>query len=249
MFEKLVVDIVGATRSILLWSPCFLWRLIHRRWWIIRRKIPYGCYCLVELVEEIDVLAVFEVVAVCKELDVLYDGAIILSLCFSQSNWFFRVFNPGKHCFSFNWIESTSSDTGIWFLHRWIIRVRDESARLRVWNIFSDFNFWISFFFSNEMLTIFGWSHVRLTTIGALKTDCVYPSKQWILNTGINSEQTVHTKIAITGPWIINTCICNDFKPNSTYRQEVLIKCEIATYSMLNYKLWLIINHPILEKN
>ena len=23
-------------------SPCFWWRLIHRRWWIIRRKISYG---------------------------------------------------------------------------------------------------------------------------------------------------------------------------------------------------------------
>jgi hypothetical protein len=43
-------------------------------------------------------------------------------------------------------------------------------------------------------------THVRLTTIGALKTDCVYPSKQCILNTGINSEQAVHTKTAITGP-------------------------------------------------
>ena len=159
-------------------------------------------------------------------------------MLYSQSNWFFRVFNLGKHCFSFNWIESTSSDTGIWFLHRWIIRVRDESARFRVCNMFFRFYFLDFFFFSNEMLTIFGWSHVRLTTIGALKTDCVYPSKQCILNTGINSEETVHTKTAITGPWTMNTCICNEFKPNSTYRQGVLIKWEIATYLMLNYKLW-----------
>ena len=58
-------------------------------------------FCLVELVEEIDGLAVFEVVAVCEELYALY-GVIILSFCLNQSRWFFHFFNPGKHCFSFN---------------------------------------------------------------------------------------------------------------------------------------------------
>jgi hypothetical protein len=69
---------------------------------------------------------------------------------------------------SFNWIENTLSDTGIWFLHMWIIRDRDESARLRVWYIIFWFNF-LDIIFFQEILTIFRWSHVRLTTIGALR--------------------------------------------------------------------------------
>jgi hypothetical protein len=52
------------------------------------------------LVEEIEVLN--EVEAVCEELDVLCDGVTIFSFGSSQSWWFFRVFNPGKHCLSFN---------------------------------------------------------------------------------------------------------------------------------------------------
>jgi hypothetical protein len=46
-----------------------------------------------------------------------------------------------------------------------IILCRDESARFRVWN--NCFWFYLlDFFFSNEMLTIFGWSHVRLHMFG-----------------------------------------------------------------------------------
>ena len=60
----------------------------------------------------------------------------IFSFGFSQSSWFSNVFNRSEHCFSFNWIENTLSDTGIHYFHRWIIRRRDESARFRVWHIF-----------------------------------------------------------------------------------------------------------------
>ena len=119
------------------------------------------------LVEEIEVLT--EVEAVCEELDVLCDGVRNVFFWFnSQPSWFFRVFNPGKYCLSFNWIENKLSDTGIWFLHRWIIRGRDESVRLMVWYIFFWFNF-LDLFFFQEILTIFRWSHVRLPTIGALR--------------------------------------------------------------------------------
>ena len=149
-------------------SPRFWWRLIHGRWWIIRRKIPYRfllriiklSISIVDLdrvlnqfamslwrtfgeftfwsfvvyiffvVEEIEVLT--EVVAVWEELDVLWCFYICFFWFTSKSSWFFGVLNPGKHCLSFNWIENTLSDTGIRFLCRWIIRCRDESARLRV---------------------------------------------------------------------------------------------------------------------
>ena len=54
-----------------------------------------------------------------------------------------------EHCLSRNWVINTFSNTGIWFLHMWIIRDRDESACLRVWNILSEFTFWVSFSFRN----------------------------------------------------------------------------------------------------
>ena len=66
-------------------------------------------------------------------------------LVYQSAELVFPCFLSGKHCLSFSWIENTPSDTGIRFLCGWIIRCRDESARLRVWNIFSDFIFWISF--------------------------------------------------------------------------------------------------------
>ena len=52
------------------------------------------------LVEEIEILT--EVEAVCEELDVLCDGVIFFSFGLSQPSWFFGVFNPCKHCLSFN---------------------------------------------------------------------------------------------------------------------------------------------------
>ena len=51
------------------------------------------------LVEEIEMLTVE---AVCEELDVLCDGVIFFSFGLSQPSWFFGVFNPCKHCLSFN---------------------------------------------------------------------------------------------------------------------------------------------------
>ena len=74
-------------------------------------KFPVDIFCWVEQVDEIEALTVFDVVAVGEELDVSYDGVIILS-------WSVE-FNPGEHCLSSNWIESRITDTGIWFLQRW----------------------------------------------------------------------------------------------------------------------------------
>ena len=49
-------------------------------------RFPVYIFCLVEQVEEIEALTVFDVVAVGEELDVLYDGVIILFCLNSQSS-------------------------------------------------------------------------------------------------------------------------------------------------------------------
>ena len=49
-------------------------------------RFPVDIFCWVEQVVEIEALTVFDVVAVGEELDVLYDGVIILSCLNSQSS-------------------------------------------------------------------------------------------------------------------------------------------------------------------
>ena len=58
--------------------------------------------------------------------------------------------------------------TGIWYWNRWIIYGRDESAHLMVWDKKIRFYF-IDIVFFQEILIIFGWSHVKFTTIGTLR--------------------------------------------------------------------------------
>jgi len=71
-----------------------------------------------------------------------------------------------EHCLSRNWVINTFSNTGIWFLHMWIIRDRDESAS--GYEIFCQ-NLPFGFLFLSGILTICGWIHMRVTTIGALR--------------------------------------------------------------------------------
>ena len=78
-------------------------------------------FCIVEHGEETEVFTVFEVVAVWEEVDFFVDGVIIFSFGLTVSRVGFSV---------------SSIQVNIVFLCRWIIRCRDESACLRVWNVF-----------------------------------------------------------------------------------------------------------------